>query len=85
MLVRADCGGGQDGELRHMSDSMYPHKCVQCGAAAYIGGDNLCRCTNEDCMHMDKDLDIGSLELDWENDDTLPQFDFSSVVIKWPV
>lgn len=80
MLVRAYDYYVPMGELRNMGDSMYPHVCVQCGAAAYIGGDNLCRCTNEDCIHADKDLDIGALELDWD-EDTLPLFDFTDLKI----
>lgn len=67
-----------------MGDSMYPHTCPECKAAAYIGGDQIVRCTNEDCAHMDPDLDIGKLELDWD-EDTLPMFDFKDAGIKWPV
>lgn len=67
-----------------MRNSHYPHTCPECAAAAYIGGDQSVRCTNEYCMHADPDLDIGKLELDWDDEDTLPQFDFGSITIKWP-
>lgn len=71
---------------------MYPHQCPECSAAAYIGGDQLVRCTNEACCFVDPDLDIGKLEREyksewdaaWEDEDTLPQFDFGSIQIKWP-
>lgn len=67
---------------------MYPHSCPECGAAAYIGGDQLVRCTREDCMHVDKDLSMAKLADDFENEDTEPQLfhvDFNGMKIKWPV
>lgn len=88
VLVRAKGGNVLRGVIRHMSDSMYPHKCIQCGAAAYIGGDNLCRCTNEECIHVDPDLSMAKLADDFEDADTEPQLfriDFSGIKIQWPV
>jgi hypothetical protein len=76
LLVRADGEWRQSGDLYVMGESMYPHTCPDCTAAAYIGGDQLVRCTNTDCTHADKDLDVGKLEDDytfiWEDEDTEP-------------
>lgn len=86
--VRAKGAREPSGVIRHMGDSMYPHECIQCGAAAYIGGDNLCRCTNEECLHADPELSMAKLADEFGEEDTEPQLfhvDFNGMKIKWPV